>query len=208
MSNPTYHEEKTVLRRGYSLVAGLDEVGRGPLAGPVVAGLAILPSCPKGPWVKHVRDSKQLSAHQRKRVLNLLKEASVTLQVGISSHNEIDEYGIVSATHLAMERALNAVPLMPQFLLLDGYPLPTVSVPQKHIIRGDSKCLSIAAASIVAKVTRDHIMEQQDDLYPCYGFAKHKGYATKEHLLNLRNFGPSPIHRYSFAPVRDWKLLT
>lgn len=201
---PTYREERALLRQGYSLVAGVDEVGRGPLAGPVVAGLAILPPNPRGRWVRHVRDSKQLTPGQRQSALGLLEDVAITLQVGISSHEEVDEHGIVAATRLAMERALNSVPLLPQFLLLDAFPLPGVVIPQKPIVHGDALCLSIAAASIVAKVTRDRIMEQQDDLYPRYGFAKHKGYATEEHLRNLRALGPSPIHRHSFAPVKAW----
>ena len=191
--------------QGYSLIAGLDEAGRGPLAGPVVAGVAVLPPNLKGDWVKLVRDSKQLTPAQREYVLPYLQDASRALEVGMSSAQEVDDLGIVSATRLAMKRALNSLALMPQYLLLDAFPLPGVGIPQKAIVHGDALCLSIAAASVVAKVTRDRIMEGHDEMYPSYGFARHKGYATREHLRNLRAHGPCPIHRYSFAPVREWR---
>ena len=186
------------------MVAGLDEVGRGPLAGPVVAGVAVLPPNLSGSWVGMVRDSKQMTPAQREHVLPYLRESALALEVGISSSQEIDDLGIVGATRLAMKRALDGLALTPQFLLLDAFPLPGVAIPQKPIVHGDALCLSIAAASVVAKVTRDRIMEEQDALFPSYGFARHKGYATREHLRNLRDHGPCPIHRRSFAPVRDW----
>lgn len=201
---PSYEEEATLLAQGYSMVAGLDEVGRGPLAGPVVAGVAVLPPNLSGSWVGMVRDSKQMTPAQREHVLPYLRESALALEVGISSSQEIDDLGIVGATRLAMKRALDGLALTPQFLLLDAFPLPGVAIPQKPIVHGDALCLSIAAASVVAKVTRDRIMEEQDALFPSYGFARHKGYATREHLRNLRDHGPCPIHRRSFAPVRDW----
>lgn len=201
---PSYEEEATLLAQGYSMVAGLDEVGRGPLAGPVVAGVAVLPPNLSGSWVGMVRDSKQMTPAQREHVLPYLRESALALEVGISSSQEIDDLGIVGATRLAMKRALDGLALTPQFLLLDAFPLPGVAIPQKPIVHGDALCRSIAAASVVAKVTRDRIMEEQDALFPSYGFARHKGYATREHLRNLRDHGPCPIHRRSFAPVRDW----
>ena len=201
---PTRHEEAVLLREGYALVAGLDEVGRGPLAGPVVAGVAILPPKLSGKWVGLVRDSKQMTRTERDHVLPYLREKAMALEVGICTSQEVDGLGIVGATRLAMKRALDSLALLPQFLLLDALDLPAVRIPQKPIIHGDALCLSIAAASVVAKVTRDRIMEEQDALYPAYGFARHKGYATGEHLRNLRAMGPCPIHRRSFAPVRDW----
>ena len=201
---PSYEEEATLLAQGYSMVAGLDEVGRGPLAGPVVAGVAVLPPNLNGSWVRLVRDSKQMTPAQREHVLPYLRESAMALEVGISLSQEIDDLGIVGATQLAMKRALDGLALTPQFLLLDAFPLPGVAIPQKPIVHGDALCLSIAAASVVAKVTRDRIMEEQDALFPSYGFARHKGYATREHLRNLRDHGPCPIHRHSFAPVRDW----
>lgn len=201
---PSYEEEASLLAQGYSMVAGLDEVGRGPLAGPVVAGVAVLPPNLSGPWVGMVRDSKQMTPTQREYVLPHLQESALALEVGMSSPQEIDDLGIVGATRLAMRRALDGLALTPQFLLLDAFPLPGVQIPQKPIVHGDALCLSIAAASVVAKVVRDRIMEEQDALFPSYGFARHKGYATREHLRNLRDHGPCPIHRRSFAPVREW----
>lgn len=200
---PTLHEELSLRGQGYTLVAGMDEVGRGPLAGPVLAGVAALPERLEGDWVPDVRDSKQMTRAQREAVLPHLRDAALILEVGISSAQEVDEFGIVAATRIAMQRALHSLPLAPQFLLLDAFPVPEIDIPQKAIIKGDALCMSIAAASIVAKVTRDAIMREQDALYPGYGFAKHKGYATPTHLRKLKELGPCPIHRRSFAPVRD-----
>jgi ribonuclease HII len=201
---PGYEEEEALLRQGYSLVAGLDEVGRGPLAGPVMAGVVILPPYPQGRWVGLIRDSKQMTPTQRQEVLPYLQDEALGIETGAASHEEIDELGIVAATRLAMQRALDSLALRPQFLLLDAFPLPGVPIPQKPIVHGDSLCLSIAAASIVAKVTRDRFMVEQHALYPSYGFARNKGYPTQEHLDNLRALGPCPIHRFSFAPVAEW----
>ena len=200
---PSYKEEQTLLDRGFSLVAGLDEVGRGPVAGPVLAAVAILRPKPRGSWVRMVRDSKMLTARQREQVMPYLRDATLALETGSCSAEEVDNLGIVSATRLAMRRAVDALPLHPTFLLLDALTLPDLPIPQKAIVKGDSLCMSIAAASIVAKVSRDRIMREFDDLYPGYGFADHKGYATSQHLANLRRLGPSPIHRYSFAPVSE-----
>lgn len=199
---PTYKEEASLFEQGYSLIAGLDEVGRGPLAGPVAAGVAVLPSNLKGQWVGLIRDSKQMTPTQRERVLPFIQDAALALGVGMSTSQEIDDLGIVEATRLAMTRALDSLSLLPQFLLLDAFPLPGVSIPQKAIIHGDALCLSIAAASIVAKVTRDRLMVEQDVMFPGYGFARHKGYGTKEHIRSLMRLGPCAIHRRSFAPVK------
>jgi ribonuclease HII len=200
---PTFREETVLLAQGYSLVAGLDEAGRGPLAGPVVAGAVVLPRKLGGRRAGLIRDSKQMTPSQREESFLYLQEAAQALETGVSSSQEVDEMGIVAATRLAMRRALNSMALLPQFLLLDAFPLPGVGIPQKPIIHGDALCLSIAAASIVAKVTRDRIMREQDALYPSYGFARNKGYGTREHLRKLMALGPCPIHRYSFAPVRE-----
>ena len=194
-------EEKSLRAEGYSLVAGLDEVGRGPLAGPVVAGVAVLPDRLRGRWVKLVRDSKQMTAAQRDYVLPYLRDVALALEVGFSSPEEIDDLGIVAATRLAMQRALDSVALLPQFLLLDAILLPQVAIPQKAIIRGDALCISISAASIVAKVTRDNLMKSEDAVYPGYGFAQHKGYGTPGHMRSLERLGPCAIHRRSFAPI-------
>ena len=201
--SPTFIEERSLLAQGYSLVAGLDEVGRGPLAGPVVAGVAILPHSARGRWLRLIRDSKQLSAAQREVALERLREHALALDVGVCSPAEVDRLGIASATRLAMTRALDALPLNPQFLLLDAFPLPEVDLPQKAIVRGDSLCYSIAAASILAKVTRDRMMERADQEYPGYGFARHKGYGTRAHMASLHSLGPCEIHRYSFEPVKS-----
>lgn len=201
-SAPTYKEEAALLGRGYRLIAGLDEAGRGPLAGPVVAGVVILPPRPKGRWVRLVRDSKQMSPAQRERALTYIQEHALSIETGASSAEEIDDLGIVRATNLAMRRALFRLAILPQFMLLDAFPLPGVDIPQNPIIHGDALCLSIAAASVAAKVTRDRMMEEHDAAYPGYGFAKHKGYCTDEHRRNLERLGPCPIHRYSFAPLR------
>ena len=200
---PTYREEATLLGQGYGLVAGVDEVGRGPVAGPVLAGAVILPLRPRGRWVKLVRDSKQLSPKQRDAAFREIRKASICWEVGVSSSFEIDRLGIVPATRLAMMRALDSLAMRPDFVLLDAFPLPDLALPQKAIIRGDALCLSIAAASIMAKVTRDQIMQREDAWYPGYGFAEHKGYCTRRHVRNLRRLGPCPIHRASFSPIKE-----
>ena len=188
------------------MVAGLDEVGRGPLAGPVVAGVAILPPDLDPDLAARVNDSKQLTPKQRRDVLPPLRDAALGLETGASSSREIDGLGIVKATRLAMQRALDNLLLTPHYLLLDAFPLPEVSIPQKPIVRGDALCLSIAAASIVAKVTRDRLMVEEDSRYPGYRFASNKGYASSYHLSALETRGPCPIHRYSFAPMRHWDV--
>ena len=202
---PTYRLEKRLLSRGYTLVAGLDEVGRGPLAGPVVAGVVILPPRPRGHRAAPIRDSKQLTKRQREHAMLHIRKIAVDLAVGSSSSKEIDRIGIVPATRLAMRRALGSLRWPPSYLLLDAIDLPEVGTPQEAIIHGDESCLSIAAASIVAKVTRDRMMETEHTTYPGYGFHNHKGYATAEHLKNLRRLGPCALHRHSFAPIKGWK---
>ena len=201
-SQPSYQEELSLINQGFHIIAGLDEAGRGPLAGPVVAGVAILPHNHKGEWVRLIRDSKQLTRKQREDALSHLEKVALGLGTGTSSAKEIDDLGIVLATRVAMKRALDSLLLQPDFLLLDAFPLPEVSTPQKAIKHGDALCLSIAAASIIAKVTRDKEMEAADACHPGYGFAKNKGYPTPEHLLNLARLGPSPIHRMTFAPLK------
>ena len=202
ISHAPYDEEEALLNRGFSYVAGIDEVGRGPLAGPVVAGVVILPPRPQGTWLDGIRDSKAVTAAQRDRSYDAITENAWASATGQASALEIDEIGIVPATALAMRRALDSLALMPQFLLIDAFPLPDVDIPQKAIVKGDALCLSIAAASIVAKVTRDRIMKEIDEDYPEYGFAGHKGYGSVEHIRRIETLGPCPIHRYSFAPIR------
>ena len=201
-TGPTYHLEAALIEQGYALVAGLDEAGRGSIAGPVTAGVAILPPNLGGPGVGLVRDSKQLTPARREQALLYLEGAALALGVGMSAPQEVDAVGIVQATRLAMKRALSSIPLVPAYLLLDAFPLPGVAIPQKSIIRGDALCLSIAAASIVAKVARDRHMAEQDAAFPGYGFARHKGYGTREHLRSLQELGACEIHRRTFAPVK------
>lgn len=191
-------------RHGYRHIAGLDEAGRGSWAGPVVAGAVILPiDQPDLPQrLEGVRDSKQLTPRQRERLYPIIKSAALAVGVGSVPPDKIDKIGIVPATRQAMGLALAQLYLPPDFLLIDFINLPGLSIPQKSITRGDALSLSIAAASIVAKVTRDRWMIQLNARYPGYGFARHKGYGTPQHRESLFRLGPSPIHRLSYAPMR------
>ncbi|MBH0176290.1 MAG: ribonuclease HII [Nitrospira sp.] len=181
-------------------MAGLDEAGRGPLAGPVVAAAVILPV--------HVRlvgvdDSKQLSEAERERLYPAILEKAVGVGIGVADPGEIDTLNILEATRLAMRRAIeNLVPL-PDYLLTDAVILPDIRIPLRPIIKGDALSLSIAAASIIAKVTRDRLMAAYHERFPQYNFLSHKGYGTAEHLQRLAQFGPCSIHRRTFAPVRE-----
>ena len=199
---PTYDEEAALLEDGYAVIAGVDEAGRGSLAGPVVAGAVVLPLYPSDEWIAGIRDSKRLTPRRRDIALHSMRDAAVAMGAGVASSAEIDAMGIIGATRGAMARAIDALPMRPDFLLLDAIVLPEVDIPQRSIIRGDAKCLSIAAASIVAKVTRDSMMRDLDGKYPGYGFAQHKGYGTRQHIECLENLGACPIHRRTFAPVR------
>ena len=199
---PTLDEETDLHRQGYSLVAGIDEVGRGPLAGPVVAGAVVLPVGFRAPWLDSVRDSKQLTPRQRDALFSCIQESEAAWWTGVVASEEVDSLGIVPATRKAMLLAVQGLRFPPSFLLVDALSLPQSGIPFKAIVKGDERCLSIAAASIVAKVTRDMMMVDNDVTYPGYGFAVHKGYPTRAHLEHLQRLGPSPIHRRSFAPVR------
>ena len=190
-------EERIDSRNG-RWIAGVDEVGRGPLAGDVVAAAVILdPATP----IPGLNDSKKLSDKQRQELVMLIKEHALALSIGRSSVEEIDSLNILQASLLAMQRAVEALPRRPQLVYVDGNHLPDWRFQAKAIVRGDAKIPTIAAASVLAKVTRDCEMEALDSLYPGYGLAKHKGYPTKQHLEALAKLGPSPIHRKSFAPV-------
>ena len=190
-------------RKGYTLIAGVDEVGRGALMGPVVAAAVIMPDNIRARWRDGVRDSKQLSPARREYLYDHIYEIVVSVGVGQSSNDVVDACGIIEATRLAMKSAINQLMPEPQFLLVDYMFLPGVLLPQKGITDGDSLCFSIACASIIAKVTRDRMAVEMDRDYPGYGFAVHKGYGTKEHLECLRRKGPCPLHRRSFRPVRE-----
>lgn len=199
---PTFREEEELRAQGYRLVAGIDEVGRGPLAGPVVAAAVILPFDELPSWLRHVRDSKQLTPRQRESVYDCIIESGVAFGVGVVSHEVIDETGIAPATRLAMRHAVEQLSAQPDYLLIDYVRLPELRIPQKSLVNGDSTSLSIAAASIVAKVTRDRLMVKLDSLYPGYGLAQHKGYGTAGHMEALQRLGPCPIHRKTFEPLK------
>jgi len=199
---PTRAEEVQLYAQGLELVAGVDEVGRGALAGPVVAGAVVFPSSLRVPWAGRVRDSQELRPRQREELAPLIKREALAWGLGEVPSKEIDRIGILPATRLAMKQALQALGVSPQFLLIDGIRLPEVSLPQKRLIRGDKLCFSIACAAIVAKVYRDGLMVGLDRDYPGYGFARHKGYGTALHCRCLLEIGPCPLHRRSFAPLR------
>jgi ribonuclease HII len=198
---PTFDEEKLLEAQGYRLVAGVDETGRGALAGPVVAAAVILPCGIEEVWLEWVRDSKVLVRARRELLLEHISRAAVSLAFAMVDNQTIDSRGIATATRLAMKEAVEKLLPEPQHLLIDYFRLPEVALPQKGVLDGDALCYSIACASIVAKVARDRLMVQLDSLYPGYGFAHHKGYGTREHLDCLQKLGPSPVHRRSFRPV-------
>ncbi|OGW83716.1 MAG: ribonuclease HII [Omnitrophica bacterium RIFCSPLOWO2_01_FULL_45_10] len=191
--------ENRLNRLGYFRIAGVDEAGCGPLAGPVVAAAVILK---KRHFKEEINDSKQLSPEKRLRAYREIIKNAV-FGVGIVDEKIIDEINIHAATIKAMELALSNLGVLPDYILIDGRVKLKSASPTEAIVMGDSKSLSIAAASIIAKVTRDNLMINYDLAYPRYGFARHKGYATKAHKLALKNHGPSPIHRFSFQPVKD-----
>lgn len=177
------------------LICGIDEAGRGPLAGPVAAGAVILP---KDCTILYLNDSKKLSEKRREELFLEIKEKAVAWSVGISGPDRIDTINILQATYEAMREAISGLHMTPDILLNDAVTIPGIDILQIPIIKGDAKSVSIAAASVLAKVTRDHMMMEYDKLYPQYGFAKHKGYGTAVHIAALKEFGPSPIHRKSF----------
>ena len=180
---------------GYRYICGIDEVGRGPLAGPVVTCAVILPADER---ILFLNDSKQVKKEKREELYEIIKEKAVSFAVGICSEQTIDEINILQATYEAMRQAIGKLDPQPEILLNDALKIPNVNVRQIPIIKGDTLSASIAAASIVAKVTRDRMMEEYDRLYPGYGFAKHVGYGTAEHIAALKELGPCPIHRRSF----------
>jgi len=200
---PTLDQEKELRQQGHLLVAGVDEVGRGPIAGPVVAAAAILPENLELDWLSQVRDSKLISAKTRDYILGFAINDCRAIGVGIGSVDEINTHGIAATSLQAMIRAVDSLPIKPNALLIDFFPLPECGIPYRNITRGDMLCVSIATASIIAKVTRDRLMVEADHLYPGYNFSRHKGYATANHLRLLQSMGPSPIHRNTFKPVNQ-----
>ncbi|WKZ28729.1 MAG: ribonuclease HII [Patescibacteria group bacterium] len=196
---PTFKEERALLAQGFSIVAGVDEAGCGCWAGPVYAAAVILPFDSR---IGLIRDSKTLSLEQRTRVAEDIKQEAMAWAVGTASPEEIDQLNIRVAGALAMRRAIESLSTPPQFVLTDAFRIPNLPMPQKAVIRGDLTIKSVAAASVIAKVSRDLEMERLDALHPGYGFARHKGYGTKEHQAALQAHGVSTIHRRSYAPIK------
>jgi len=199
-----FHFEMEARKQGCFFIAGVDEAGRGPLAGPVVASAVILPE--DYPIPEGINDSKKLTASMRARLFTEIKENSrIRWSIGIVDAPKIDEINILQATYLAMKEAVIGLGKDVDYCLVDGLPVHGLPVDHKAIVKGDSRSYSIAAASIVAKETRDQMMVEYSKEYPQYGFEKHKGYGTKVHIQALQEFGPCPIHRFSFDPVRKAK---
>ena len=196
--------EQQLWNQGLRVVAGVDEVGRGPLAGPVMAGAVVFSQSLdlSSEWCNLVRDSKTISARQRKHAMEHIQSHAIDIGVGTCEPKDIDHSGIVKATLMAMRKAVDSLSVTVDFLLVDYLEIP--DLPSHGVLHGDRVCFSIASASIVAKVARDKLMKDMDLIYPNYGFAKHKGYPTRHHIKNLALLGPSPIHRLSFKPVRQY----
>jgi ribonuclease HII len=201
-------EEQACYAQGYRYIAGIDEVGRGCLAGPVVASAVIMPRGQRLPWYQRVRDSKLLTPQQRDELSPLIHDSAVSVGTGVVDAYLIDQIGMTAAVHLAMRQAVTRLRPQPDFLLIDYLSVPDLKFPQKGVADGDTLCFSIACASIVAKVYRDHLMADLDRRYPGYGLARHKGYGTADHVACLRKLGPSPIHRRLFQPVRNLAQLS
>jgi len=192
-----YKVELELKQKGFILIAGIDEAGRGPLAGPVVAGAVIMPDGYKNDLIK---DSKKLSPMQREQLYIEIKNTALSYSVGVCTAGEIDKIGILNAAKLAMRKAVLSLDPRPDFIVIDAVAINVTDIPQVAIIKGDDKVFSIAAASIIAKVHRDHLMHGYHKKYPQYGFNEHMGYGTEKHLKAIKEFGPCPIHRMSFAP--------
>jgi ribonuclease HII len=198
-ARPHLRHEREMMKRGYNCVAGVDEAGRGPLAGPVSVAAVILPD---GFRHKRLTDSKQLNEEARDDIYaELTKNERVHWHVVLIEVEEIDRINILQATYLGMRRAVEGLLRQPEAVLIDGLPVPNFPLPQEALVKGDARSFSIAAASVIAKVTRDRFMRAAAALHPQYGFERHKGYGTPEHLAALRRHGPCPLHRRSFAPV-------
>lgn len=199
-AHPDFSFEEEIHERGYSCIAGVDEVGRGPLAGPVIAAACVLPQ--KCPFIG-LNDSKKLTPKEREELfLELEEHPGVHYGLGVVPSQLIDKINILQATLLAMKQAVEALAIVPDYLLIDGIHAPKIRIPATTLVKGDGRSLSIAAASVIAKVTRDRLMLEYHALYPQYGFDAHKGYGTQQHLRALEEVGPCPIHRMSFAPLK------
>lgn len=210
MAFPTLDEEKKLLSRGIKLIAGVDEVGRGPLAGPVVAAAVVFKNFNNDIQDIGIKDSKKLSLKQREKIFKILTDhPDINYTIGIISESAIDKINILQASLAAMKKAVSQLKVQPEFLLIDGqFTLEDMVISQKAVVSGDEKVFSIAAASVIAKVTRDRMMLEYGLKYPLYGFDKHKGYGTKTHLEALKKYGPCEIHRKSFGPVKKLIAVT
>lgn len=195
MPSDLWEIENTLYEEGYHLICGVDEAGRGPLAGPVCAAAVILPQKTEIPGLD---DSKKLTEKKREQLFPLIQEKAISWNVAFASVEEIEERNILRATFLAMNRAISGLELQTDLALIDGNQNREIEMPSRCVIHGDARCASIAAASILAKVSRDHLMLELAEQYPQYGFERHKGYGTKVHYEALRKYGPSPVHRLSF----------
>ncbi|MEA4972050.1 MAG: ribonuclease HII [Candidatus Metalachnospira sp.] len=187
--------ENDLKEKGYKLIGGIDEVGRGPLAGPVMTAVVILPDNCR---ILGINDSKKLSAKKREELSELIKEEAIAYSFGSVSPSEIDEINILQATYKAMRKAINSLAVKADFILADAVTIPEINIPQRGIIHGDAKSITIGAASIIAKVERDAMMDEYDNIFPEYGFAKNKGYGSAEHIEAVKKYGPCLIHRSSF----------
>lgn len=193
---PDYEFEKAAVNSGFSCICGVDEAGRGPLAGPVCAAAVILPA---GAVIEGLDDSKKLTEKKRERLYDIIKQTAVAYSVAYGTLEEIETVNILEATYLAMNRAIEGLNVKPDFALIDGNRVPRgIKIPCETVVKGDSKSMSVAAASVLAKVTRDRLMLEYDKKYPEYNFKKHKGYGTKEHTELIKQYGPCEIHRLSF----------
>lgn len=196
-----YQHERALAAKGYDFIAGVDEAGRGPLAGPLVVGAVILPI---GCHLPSLNDSKKLSAKQREELYHMIKEVAISVQHAVIDIDAIDRLNIYNATVSGMYHVIHELEQRPQAVLVDAVPLPDLEIHSLSLIGGDGISASIGAASIIAKVERDRLMSELDQQFPHYGFAKHKGYGTPEHLKALQEYGPCPIHRKSFEPIKSW----
>ncbi|MBN1779309.1 MAG: ribonuclease HII [Candidatus Buchananbacteria bacterium] len=200
MFYPNKSQEKRLVKKGFQLIAGIDEAGRGAWAGPIVAAAVIMPLDNK---IKGIKDSKLLRLPERKSLYKKITESALAWGVGIVDYDVIDKDGLTRANFLAMELAVKSIKPLPDYLLIDGRNLKIADLSSSGIIDGDYKVFSIAAASIVAKVTRDNLMDELDEKYPAYGFKQHKGYGTNQHFQMLMQYGVSKIHRRSYKPIKD-----
>ena len=198
--DPLFHES-LARRNGYGLIAGVDEAGRGPLAGPVVAAAVMIP---EGITLSGIKDSKKMTETTREEAFDLICKEAFSMGVGVVSHQSIDQLNILNASLIAMKRAVLSLAPTPEYILVDGIHKIPISIPQKCLKKGDQICHSISAASIIAKVYRDRIMRSYHDSFPEYGFLNHKGYGTKHHRTQIQRHGPCPIHRLTFRGVREF----